>query len=342
MNNQQKEILYLLNSKKYTNQREIAKNSYCSLGFVNSTLKNLKNEKYIDENMNLTNKAKKEFKENSPKNAIILAAGYGMRMVPINLEIPKGLLKVNNVPLIERLINQLNSVGITEIYIIVGFMKETYEYLIDKYNVKLIFNPDYPSKNNLHSLSKALNYLSNTYIIPCDIWCRKNPFSKNELYSWYLLSSKKFNDGLVKVNKKYEIISSTTSDDCNKMIGITYLTKEDSNKVKENIIKMSNDRKYNNSFWEDALFENGKMFISPKMDRTENCFEINTYEELRDLDSNSQDLDNIAIKIISETLNVNSEEITDISVLKKGMTNRSFLFNCKNQKYIMRIPRRRF
>ena len=31
-------------------------------------------------------------------------------------------------------------------------------------------------------------------------------------------------------------------------------------------------------------------------------------------------------------------EIENIEVLKKGMTNRSFLFRCKNKKYIMRIP----
>ena len=341
MNNQQKEILKLIEAKKYTNQREIAKDSYCSLGFVNSALKALKEENYIDENIQLTDKAKKEFKANSPKNAIILAAGYGMRMVPINLEMPKGLLKINNEPLIERIINQLNCAGITEIYVVVGFMKEAYEYLIDKYNVKLIFNPDYPTKNNLHSLNKVLNYLSNTYIIPCDIYCKNNIFNKSELYSWYLLSNKTCDDGIVKTNKKFEIIYSASSDNCNKMIGISYLTKEDSKHLKENIEKFSNDKKYNNSFWEDALFENNKMFIAPKIDRTNNCFEINTYEELRDLDSDSQDLNNNAIKIICETFKVTPKEITNISILKKGMTNRSFLFTCNNQKYIMRIPRRR-
>ena len=51
------------------------------------------------------------------KNAIILAAGFGMRMVPINTEIPKGLLKVNDEPLVERLIKQLREVAVTDIYI---------------------------------------------------------------------------------------------------------------------------------------------------------------------------------------------------------------------------------
>ena len=45
-----------------------------------------------------------------------------------------------------------------------------------------------------------------------------------------------------------------------------------------------------------------------------------------------------AIDIISQALNVKPYEIEDITVLKKGMTNRSFLFASQGQKYIMRIP----
>ena len=58
---------------------------------------------------------------------MILAAGYGMRMVPINVEVPKGLLEIKGEPLIERLICQLHEVGVSEIDIVVGFMKEQYE-----------------------------------------------------------------------------------------------------------------------------------------------------------------------------------------------------------------------
>ena len=33
--------------------------------------------------------------QKTPQRAVILAAGFGMRMVPINTEMPKGLLEVN-------------------------------------------------------------------------------------------------------------------------------------------------------------------------------------------------------------------------------------------------------
>ena len=49
-------------------------------------------------------------------------------------------------PLIERLIKQLQAAGITDITVVVGFMKEQYEYLMDDYQVKLAVNRDYATK----------------------------------------------------------------------------------------------------------------------------------------------------------------------------------------------------
>ena len=60
------------------------------------------------------------------------------------------------------------------------FMKEQFEYLIDEFNVHLIVNETYALKNNLHSLKLALEHLSNSYVVPCDVWCDRNPFRKNE------------------------------------------------------------------------------------------------------------------------------------------------------------------
>lgn len=186
MNKQEGDIIKVLVREGYINQRMLAESSGYSLGTVNQSLQRLLKAGYVDEEMHLTDRAIRELEEKSPKNAIILAAGFGMRMIPINMEFPKGLLEVRGEVLIERLIRQLHEAGIKEIYVIVGFMKEKYEYLIDQFQVKLIVNPEYTIKNNLHSLKRALSYLSNTYIIPCDIWCNKNPFSQYEMNSWYM------------------------------------------------------------------------------------------------------------------------------------------------------------
>ena len=44
------------------------------------------------------------------------------------------------------------------------------------------------------------------------------------------------------------------------------------------------------------------------------------------------------IQTICQALGAPPNAVTDIEILKKGMTNRSFLFTCRGKKYIMRIP----
>lgn len=337
MNKQECDVLEALHSEPYINQRMLAQMSGHSLGVVNRSIRQLLADGYIDEEIRLTKKAKEQFQSKAPKRAVILAAGFGMRMVPINLESPKAFLKVNGEYLIERLIRQLQEAGIQEIYIVVGFMKEQFEYLIDEYGVELIVNPEYARKNNLHSVLLASQHLSNAYIIPCDIWCDKNPFRHHELYSWYMVSDLVDEESDVRVNRKMELVR-TQGAPGNAMIGISYLTGEDAAVVADRIRELGKKTEYDNCFWEEALYRKERMIVAARVVHSSDVVEINTYEQLRDLDSNSEQLKSDAIEVIAQKLHADQTQITDISVLKKGMTNRSFLFSCRGQKYIMRIP----
>ena len=336
MNRQECDILRTLNQDRFSTQRSLAEVSGYSLGAVNKSLKSLKEEGIITENSVLTEKAYRIIRENSPRNAIILAAGFGMRMVPINTEVPKAFLEINGEPLIERIIKQLKDVGINDITIVVGYMKERFEYLIDDFGVDLIVNPDYSGKNNLHSLRLASERISNTYIVPCDIWCNTNPFSASELYSWYMVSDKTDKDSDIRVNRKGELV--TVGSNGNTMIGIAYVLEEDAAFLKANLKSYDQDPKFDDQFWERALYIGDKMSIPARSVRSEDYIEINTYEQLRDLDGDSNQLKSDALDIISNVFGIPQNDITDISVLKKGMTNRSFLFTVRDSKYIMRIP----
>ena len=338
MNKQESDILNALLQEPFINQRILSEVSGHSLGIVNRSLKELIKEGYLDESVQLTTKAIAEFRQKTPQRAIILAAGFGMRMVPINLEMPKGLLEVNGEPLIERAIRQLHEVGIKEIYIVVGFMKERYEYLIDEYGVELVVNPEYASRNNLHSVNLVREHLENVYVIPCDIWCDRNPFRRYELYSWYMVSDLVDNESNVRVNRKMELVSVPENTGGNAMIGICYLTKEDGGIVKTRMEELCRDQRYDGAFWEEALYRQGRMTVAARVVHSSDVVEINTYEQLRELDSDSGQLKTNAIQVICSVLSAKPDEVTDITVLKKGMTNRSFLFSCRGKKYIMRIP----
>ena len=365
MNVYELEILEKLFFETFINQRILAASTGLSIGVVNRSLKQLAAEGMIDAHGQLTMKGRDEILRRAPRNAIILAAGFGMRMVPINLSTPKALIEVGGEPLIERTIRQLHEEGIKDITVVAGFMKDNFEYLMDEFGVDLVINPDYASRNNLHSLALVADRISNTYIIPCDIWCGRNPYSTTEPYSWYMVSELVDEDSTVRVNRKRELVTISDKEAGNSMIGISYLTEPEARVVRDNLKRMDADEAFDGAFWERALYgsaaagsgaaaadasagaagleaRNGfpkdRMILQAKVVSSSDFVEINTYEQLRDLDSDSNHLRSDAIRTICSALNCKESEITDISVLKKGMTNRSFLFTAKGAKYIMRIP----
>ncbi len=336
MNIQELSILSILLENKFTTQRDMSKLSGYSLGVVNRSLKTLLDDRYIDNNFVPTAKAFDEFESKKVKSAVILAAGFGMRMVPINTETPKGLLEIKGEVLIERTIRQLHKAGINKIFVVVGFMKEKYEYLIDKFGVKLIVNPDYATKNNLYSVKCAEKYIENSYIIPCDIYCKENPYHTYEPYSWYMINNQTSVDSTFRVNRKQQIVP--TQNGGNTMIGISYIGADTADVLKQNINLLCQDAVNDNAFWETALYSNNEIITFARVADAESVIEINTYEQLREFDKNSNQLKNDAIEIICKALKVTPCDVSDITVLKKGMTNRSFLFSTKGKKYIMRIP----
>ena len=86
MNIIESDILKSMMNTPFVNQRVLSETTGYSLGKVNKTLKDLNAGGYLNNLNQLTDKAESLIAKNSPKNAIILAAGSGMRMVPVNLE----------------------------------------------------------------------------------------------------------------------------------------------------------------------------------------------------------------------------------------------------------------
>ena len=83
--------------------------------------------------------------------------------------------------LIERQIEQLREAGVTEIYVVVGYMKEKFFYLEQKYpGTKLIVNNRFGVKGNLYSVYVAREHLKNTYLCYADHYFINNPFINDD------------------------------------------------------------------------------------------------------------------------------------------------------------------
>lgn len=95
--------------------------------------------------------------------AIILAAGMGRRLKELTQDVTKCMIKVNNVTLIERMLRQLDDLGLSRIIIVVGYQAERLIDFIATLSIQTpityITNEIFDKTNNIYSLYLAREYL---------------------------------------------------------------------------------------------------------------------------------------------------------------------------------------
>ena len=107
---------------------------------------------------------------NNGKNitqAVILAAGMGVRLKELNRGIPKGFISLgDDKPIIEYSIDALLNCGIKDIIIVTGFMDEHYENLRSRYpQIKTVRNEKYSETGTMFSLWCARHLLNTDFIL---------------------------------------------------------------------------------------------------------------------------------------------------------------------------------
>ena len=115
--------------------------------------------------------------------ALILAAGFGKRLQPITNTIPKSMVEVNRTPLLANALNNLTSLGIQEIGIVVGHMADFIrENIGTEWNgatISYYENPRYLETNNVVSLYNAIPFCDDDMLmLECDIYYHKGMLEK--------------------------------------------------------------------------------------------------------------------------------------------------------------------
>ena len=59
-------------------------------------------------------------------DAVVLVGGFGTRLRPLTEHIPKPMLPIGHVPMIERLIRRLERGGVTRVVLALGFKPEPF------------------------------------------------------------------------------------------------------------------------------------------------------------------------------------------------------------------------
>lgn len=226
-------------------------------------------------------------------NAIILAAGMGTRLRPLTNDIPKCMVKVNGVPMVERQIQFLHEANIKDITLVSGYKAERLEYLKEKYNVNIIFNEKYDTCNNIYSMVKALDIFQDTWVIEGDIYMHKNCFSQDINQSTYFAVYKQnyINEWGLKIydnGKLQDIVIGNGTGLI--MSGISFWNKQNSTLIKSRIQELINKTDYTNFFWDNAVIDIHKS-LDINVTRFNYIFEIDTEKELIEVERITKELE---------------------------------------------------
>ena len=282
-------ILTLLEREnRKISQREIAERTGMSLGSVSRTLEVLRNEGLTD-GIKVTEKGLEALEPYRVKRAVFIAAGFGSRLVPITLNTPKPLVRVNGTRMIDTLLDAVVAAGIEEIYLVRGYLKEQFDQLLYKYPmIKFIDNPIYNEANNISSTLYARNLLQNAYVFEADL-VLYNPelITKYQYTSNYLgVPVEKTDDWCFEVKNRVITKLCIGGSNCYHMYGISYWNEEDGKKLEEDIKKVFEMPGGKERYWDQVALEfclkNYQVEVRPCT--FEDIIEIDTYNDLKNID----------------------------------------------------------
>lgn len=230
------------------------------------------------------------------KQAIIMAAGLGKRMRPITLDTPKPLIKVNGVRMIDTVIQGLHANGISEIYIVVGYLKEQFENLSKEYKgVTLVENPFFDVCNNISSLYVVREHLEDAIILDGDqiIYNDSILTSKFEKSGYNAVWTEKGTDEWLMQVERGKVVSCSRTGGTKgwQLYSVSRWTAKDGIKLKKHLEEEFEKKDNRQIYWDDVAmfchFEDYDLGIMPMQEG--DIVEIDSLEELIALDSSYKD-----------------------------------------------------
>tara|TARA_Y100001970_G_scaffold286375_1_gene408357 strand:- start:1063 stop:1773 length:711 start_codon:yes stop_codon:yes gene_type:complete len=164
--------------------------------------------------------------------AFIMCAGYGKRLNPFTLKIPKPLLEINDLTLLENTINLIKNLDIKKIKLNTFYLKEKIKYFIDqkKFDIEIEIVEDgneiLDTGGGIYNMIKSSPKTEEHFLVfnPDTVWDKSYIETINKMIQFYFLNQNK--NTLLVVDKKLSFDKNLKGDfDLNKNI----LTKKNEN-----------------------------------------------------------------------------------------------------------------
>lgn len=238
----------------------------------------------------LEDNEKKMMQQYKVEKAVIMAAGLGTRLRPLTNEIPKPLITVNRVRIIDTIIDALLANGIASIYVVTGYMAEKFDVLLEKYPMlHIIHNLMYDQGNNILSVCAAGNLIAGAYVMPADIYINNKAVFPLYQYSSNVLG--------YKIDDTDDWCIETDSDgvinrlgpkgkNCYKDTGIFYWSVDDGTRLSRDIREVCREQSGRQRYWSNVPFEIYKeRYVSVIREcQSDDVIEIDTLSELAAID----------------------------------------------------------
>lgn len=274
--------------EKSMTQREIASTCDLSVGTVNKVVSDLIDQGFIDDGA-ITSTGLDALEPYRVKRAVLIAAGFGTRLVPITLNTPKPLIRVQGQRIIDSLLDAVIDAGIEEIFIVRGYLAEQFDQLLYKYpQIKFIENPLYNEANNISSAYMAREILGNSYVLESDILVYNTDLvTKYQYGSNYLGVPVSMTDDWCFKTKRGIITDMLLGGvDCHHMYGISYWTEEDGRKLADDIVSAFEMPGGKERYWDEVALKyfSHNYNVHIRECSFDDIIEIDTFRELQELD----------------------------------------------------------
>ena len=280
----------LLTSSKKMSQRELSECTSYSLGTINQVMKELAGEDLIEDGV-VTEAGKEAMEPYRVKRAILMAAGFGSRMVPVTLNTPKPLVRVHGVRIMDRLIDACLAAGIEEIYVVRGYLAEQFDQLLYKYPmVKFIENPAYNEANSISSFLVARELLCNAYVFESDLLLHNPAIIKKYNYMSNMLGIKKerTDDFCFKVKNKIIVdeVMGGEGDDIWQVVGVAYWDNDAGQHLVKDLVDVYEAPGGKERYWEmvPLVYKKENYNVEVRECKEEDIVEIDSFKELKQID----------------------------------------------------------